>query len=190
MSPTKTIYAKENAIRMLDSIDNDFAVFETKFVTRWSATGSIMLATSESPSLNNKIFVSGEIIVTKISRMPVYPPAFFMSTLLAKIRLKPSDKYPPIVGMYDLIANFVALIEMPSKLPATIPETESAPKNIVKQKPVDILKALEKKSENLLSLTVLVKFPITLKTMLNEKIGKMTFEKTFIMPPLKITMNG
>ena len=83
-------------------------------------------------------------MVNKNNKSPTPPTAFFINILLANIKLKPSDKYPPKIGMYVFNANFAVLIEIPSIEDAVSPLIAIIAKNIVKMPPITHLNNEEK----------------------------------------------
>ena len=64
-----------------------------------SDIGSRIAEINLKPNISITRFMMGESIVAMVSNRPVEPIAFFISKLLARIKSKPSDRYPPSNGM-------------------------------------------------------------------------------------------
>ena len=81
------------------SIFRCFDVDDKKFVIRSSVTGSMIAETNFSPKEKPKICNIGVKIVHTSNNNPTTPTEFLISTLLAKIKSKPSERYPPKIGI-------------------------------------------------------------------------------------------
>ena len=86
--------ARIDAMSMLRCFDVD----DKKFVIRSSVTGSIIAETSFNPKEKPKICNIGDKIVQISNNNPATPTEFLIRTLLAKIKSKPSERYPPKIG--------------------------------------------------------------------------------------------
>ena len=105
-----------------------------KFGILLSLIGSTIAATNFNPNDKTTKLTIGAMMVNKNNKSPTPPTAFFINILLANIKLKPSDKYPPKIGMYVFNANFAVLIEIPSIEDAVSPLIAIIAKNIVKMR--------------------------------------------------------
>ena len=76
-----------------------FAMACTKFAVRLSAIGSNIAAVRCILKENIIILIIGIEIIEKTSNNPAAPTAFLINTLLAIIKLKPSERYDPTIGM-------------------------------------------------------------------------------------------
>ena len=64
-----------------------------------SEIGSNIAETNLNANIKITSLIIGAIIVAKIKIKPVVPIAFLIKKLLASIKSKPSDKYPPSSGI-------------------------------------------------------------------------------------------
>ena len=106
-----------------------FEIEKQKLLIRWSDIGSIIAEDSFKRVETAIKFNMGDKTMPNSTNTDVTPIEFFIITLPATTKSKPSLINPPIIGIEFEIAYFVALNDIPSKLALVIPCTD---KNAVK----------------------------------------------------------